>query len=91
MKLNLTPNVLDRRTVLWYLTAGERDSGCVLRADAQGQHQDVDQGRFLLVDVGVVGRILVGTGSGGGGPKGQFRVWFACSHTKTLLVCVYPH
>ena len=75
--------MVDRRTVLWYLAAGERDSGCVLRSDTQGQHQDLDQGRFLLVDVGVVGRILVGIGSGGEGQKGQFRVFYACTHAKT--------
>jgi hypothetical protein len=53
--------------VLWNLAAGKRDSGCVLRTDAQGQHQDVDQGGFLLVDVGVVGEILVDIGSVGEG------------------------
>ena len=39
----------------------------MLRTDAQGQHQDVDQGGFLLVDVGVVGEILVDIGSVGEG------------------------
>ena len=42
------------------------------------------------MDVGVVGRILVDIGSGGEGQKGQFRVCYACTHTKTSLLRVYP-
>ena len=43
-----------RLAVLRHVAAGQRDGRCLLRAHAQGQHQDADQGRDLLVDAGLV-------------------------------------